>query len=353
MGENWFEEIEIARSDMMCQDAIYRPTAFWDAASSQIVRELKEVGIHRFRSLPSALGFFVPTYGSPGNSFPAELVTRLSSSLKEAAPDAAKARLGLDQFLSGEFSALADYRVLLGSDIQDVAPNLSVFSESTAGHPVEQFEFESRRFSRSSLNYLLGLNFLKKHLRGSEGIRSVLEVGGGFGTLGEILFQSGVDNLRYIDIDIPPTSYVAQWYMQSVAGKSNVSTYVETKDSDVLLINNLKPLSSLCSWQIERLIGSVDLFVNFISFQEMEPPVVENYLSHVDRLEARWVLLRNMREGKQVRSENNRVGVQTPIRADDYISMLGGYELVGRNVCPFGFRTVDGFHSELFLFRRK
>jgi hypothetical protein len=109
----------------------------------------------------------------------------------------------------------------------------------------------------------------------------------------------------------------------------------------------------LCAWQIEKLRGSVDLFVNFISFQEMEPRIVGNYLSQVARLGARWVLLRNMREGKQKRVQMHLPGVETPILGEDYLDMLPSYELVERNVHPFGFRTVDGYHSELLLLRKK
>ena len=118
-----------------------------------------------------------------------------------------------------------------------------------------------------------------------------------------------------------------------------------------MIFSDLKNASVLCSWQIEQLQGEVDLFVNFISFQEMEPDVVANYLNQVDRLKSRWVLLRNMREGKQIQKDGH-VGVKTPIRSDDYVQMLPNYQLVARNVHPFGYETVDGFHSELQLFKR-
>ena len=85
----------------------------------------------------------------------------------------------------------------------------------------------------------------------------------------------------------------------------------------------------------------------------MEPHIVKNYFDHVKRLSSRWILLRNMREGKQVRKNNSSVGVETPILSDDYLTMLPEYELVEKNVIPFGFKTVDDFHSELMLLRRK
>ena len=193
--------------------------------------------------------------------------------------------------------------------------------------------------------------FLKRHLDGFVP-RTVLEIGGGFGTLGAVLFSAGIDELRYIDIDIPPTSFVAQYYLGEVLGKEQVATYVQTAEKASIEISSLPQASVLCSWQIERLRGAVDLFVNFISFQEMEPQIVENYLSHVSRLETRWVLLRNLREGKNVR-KNGGVGVEKPILSDDYLTMLPGYELVDRNVHPFGYKTVDGYHSELLLLRRR
>jgi putative sugar O-methyltransferase len=347
-----YPELQLARQDMLAQSELYRPTAFWDQASRMIEDELRSHGVERFRSLPSALGFFVPTYGTPGNSFTGEQAAGLQAWLKEGFGPAVKPQLALGQFLSGESAALADYRVLLAADQPQRLPSLHRFSETSYGQPVEQFEFEGRRFSRSSLNYLLGLALLKKHL-GEQTLGTVLEIGGGFGTLGEILASSGVDGQRYIDIDIPPTSFVAQSYLTHVLGASNVAGYSQTRDLPAIDIRALPQASVLCSWQIERLRGTVDLFVNFISFQEMEPAVVANYLEQVTRLKARWVLLRNMREGKQIRTGPGSVGVETPIRSDDYLAMLPGYELAERNVLPFGYRTVDGFHSELLLLRCK
>ena len=180
----------------------------------------------------------------------------------------------------------------------------------------------------------------------------MLEIGGGFGTLGEILSQSDIPNIRYIDIDIPPTQFVAERYLAEVLGESQVASYTSTATRESIAIDTLPMASVLCSWQIERLQGQVDLFVNFISFQEMEPPVVDNYLKHVRRLGARWVLLRNMREGKQQKTAHNS-GVEVPIKRDDYLNMLPDYELIEANVHPFGYQTVDGFHSELLLLKRR
>ena len=329
---------------------LYQPTSFWKIAISRIVQDLEQYGIERFREIPSALAFFVPNYGVPANGLTEEQVASVFSQLKSSYPGSTKAALFLNQAVSGKAAALSDYRVLQASEYGSHLPYLLGFSESLIGKPVEQWQWDGHRYSRSALNYLLGLSFLKKHLAG-EVPRKLLEIGGGFGTLGEIWSQSGISDWQYIDIDIPPTQFVADYYLRQVLGDDRVSGFDDIAANAAVDLGSLKQASVLCSWQIEQLQGEIDLFVNFISFQEMEPDVVQNYLHHVDRLKTRWVLMRNMREGKQLQRAGH-VGVTTPIRTEDYPDMLPNYRLIARNVQPFGFETVDGFHSELQLFQR-
>jgi putative sugar O-methyltransferase len=346
-----YPELRMAREDMLLQAEHYQPSKFWSEASSTIVDEISKNGVNNFRSLPTALDFFVPTYGSPGGGFSREQVEELLQYFSNTWPKERKPKLALEKFTSGHFSALSDYRVLKASDDLNKVPYLHHFSECKVGNPVEQFELEGRIFSRSSLNYLLGLAMLKKYLN-EDVPRTVLEIGGGFGTLGEVLGSSGISDFQYIDVDIPPTSFIAQHYLSQIFGNSNVFSYSQSAKFEVIEIKELPRITVLCSWQIERLVGQIDLFVNFISFQEMEPHIVKNYLDHVTRLGAKWILLRNMKEGKNV-SKGKDLGVIKPILGDDYLTMLPDYNLIARNVIPFGFETVDNFNSELILLKKK
>lgn len=346
------KELFEARREMDLQNKLYRPTSFWSNASDKMVEDFEKNGIENFRALPMPLSYFVPTYGAPGGGFTKDDIDQVTTHYTKNVSGNSKQQESLKQFFSGYNSALADYRVLLAGDDICAKPFLDKFSESEIGNPIEQFEFSGRKFSRSSLNYLLGLSFLKQHLDGDIP-KTVLEIGGGFGTLGEILYSSEIEDIRYIDIDIPPTSFAAQYYLSKTFGDVNVTTFKSTNGLDEINICDLPKLSVLCSWQIEKLQGEVDLFVNFISFQEMEPHVVENYFEHVKRLRSKWILLRNMREGKQIKTSNNSVGVEVPILDEDYEKMLPEYNLVAKNVFPYGFQTVDGYHSELYLFKRK
>lgn len=327
----------------------YAPTPFWAAATEKLLPALAADRIGDFRREAGPLSFFVPTFGYPANG-----LTLQQTEAMDAIADAATAKQAalLKNWVSGKAHAEADFRVFAASPANQ---HLGAFSESAIGNPAEQFSFDERQYSRSALNYLLGLCFLSRHTD-IAAITTVLEIGGGFGTLGEILSQtSGGGEFRYVDLDIPPTCLFAEHYLKHACPEhfgGAVEDYVS--GDDPIEIDALSPLSVLPNWAIERLSGSIDLFVNFISFQEMEPHVVQNYLDHVDRLAPKWILLRNLREGKQRRSASNLVGVDEPVLSEFYLEALSKtYDCVDADAQVFGYTTSDNFHSELLVFRRR
>ena len=254
--------------------------------------------------------------------------------------------------IDGKNEAFSDFRAFKAGDNILKKPYLHKFSENNFGNPLEKFKFGNKIYSKSSLNYLLGLTLLKQNSKNFIP-NTVLEIGGGYGVLGEILKYSGIKKFKYINIDLPPLSYVTENYLKKSYGSKNVSGYLDTRKLKKININNLKRGSSLCSWQIEKLRGKIDLFVNFISFQEMEPHVVKNYLLKVLKLNPKYILLRNMREGKQIKKKN-KIGVKNPVKFNHYHMFLKKkYELINMNVVPFGFKTYDNFHSELLIFKKK
>lgn len=348
-SEQAIRELKLMIDDQASAGEQYQPTVFWSGACQRILDELEKYGFESFRCAPTPKSFFVPTYGSPGNSIPSDWIESTLADAVEQFGESSKPVLTLKQMLSGESWANADFRCYLSGNDPETSPHLEKVSESKTGNPEERFEFEGRFFSRSLLNYLNGLVFLKQNVDTSS-IRSVLEVGGGFGTLGEILHADRAD-YSYVDVDIPPTAAVSAYYLSNLPGNC-VHSYSETRESNEISVPVAGEQIVLCPWQLERMKGKIDLFVNFISFQEMEPEVVANYLSEAKRLGTEFILLRNLREGKAPLSKDPVHGVKSPITSEDYIGFLPEFELVARSVFPFGYRTVDGFHSELLLFRR-
>ena len=304
-------------------------------------------GINNFKRNNLANSFFIPLY-----SFNKSVKTlTIKSFLKKNKIFSNKTLNYSLNLHSGKLHAFSDYRVFKSANNDNKYPLLNDFSETKVGNPIEQFNFENKKFSRSSLNYLLGLVFLKTNV--SNFIpKTTLEIGGGYGALGEILSFSKINNLKYINVDLPVQAFLTEKYFLKIFGSSRVTRYVETRDKNNLKIANFKNFTSLVTWQIENLKGKIDLFINFISFQEMEPNIVKNYLNKIIKLKPKYVLLRNLKEGKQLKKKN-RLGVEKATKSNNYINYLKNkYKLINKNTIPFGYKTFDNFNSEILLFKK-
>jgi len=340
-------------NDMQNQDELYKPTSFWEYGSKLLIDEIEQYDIKDFRSLRITRSFFVPGYSAADYLINKNKYDPTIDKFDKIVQDK-RFVIRLQRVFNGYASAFCDFRVLKSSNI-DKKPYLNKISESTVGNPIEQHTFENRNFSRSFFNYALGLSFLKKTVDISN-INTVMEIGGGFGTLGEILLGDDRNNIFYINADIPPVGFVSSYYLQEVFGKNNIACYDTTKDLETIDIDKFKQTYkalNLCSWQIEKLQGQIDLFVNFISFQEMEPDVVQNYCNHIDRLKPKYILLRNILEGKRKQSKDFQAGVKEPILGNDYDKFLPNYELIATDSAIYGFITEDNFHSQLRIYKRK
>ena len=290
----------------------------------------------------------MPTFGPPSNGFSDEEVDKILQSNKKFLNQ--KQILHLKKSLLGTYHAIANYSVFKASTSKANRLGIKNFSESRVGNPKEQITIESKFYSRSALNYLLGLSFFEEIVPDFVP-NTILEIGGGFGTLAEILAQTDLD-YRYIDLDIPPMFLIAEDYLRACLQTDALFFKREIRDKSMINIKNLPKYSFLPNWEIENLVGEIDLFVNFISFQEMEPQIVKNYAEKVTGLDAKYLMLRNLKEGKQV-IKKETIGVKCPIKSSDYVSYFSSYKLIAKNLIPYGFETADGFNSEILLFEKK
>lgn len=323
------------------------PTKFWSVAYSKMQTEDWTQNIESFRRNKNILNFFEPTFRLEGLhffnralEFKEQMLTSCHSS---------KGASLMEQLFEGYHLALASYSSYVAGDIPDKKPLLHECFDSGIGQPIQLINFEGRNFSRAMLNYMNALVFLKRNIDDTSCIKNILEIGGGFGSLGEILYKDTANSYNYIDIDILPTVVASSYYLSKIYSEnfSNCLTFDDDDFIDYDKMNNQAYV--LGNWQISRIKGSVDLFVNLISFQEMEPSVVRMYIEHIARLNTKYVLIRNIMEGK------NPAKVLEPIKSSDYDIWFEehGYCLKASNVIPYGFKTADGFHSELKIYYKK
>jgi putative sugar O-methyltransferase len=333
--------------DMKSAPDAFRPTNFWSGGVPQLVADLNDDGFSAFRTLPSALSYFVPAYGEKFYLLNQDRIERLLGRLgKRRAASVTKA-------VSKSERALADYRLFLATTTNS-ALNLTSICESDAGGG-ERFEIRGKSFSRSMLNYLRALTLLERSVSVDD-TQAWLEIGGGYGTLGEIVLK-GRDDTFYVDVDIPPVAAVSTWYLKQVFGADAVLDYSKSREMESVDIDALRSRYRaivLCPWQLPRVKGQVDVFANFMSFQEMEPDVVGNYIRLVQPLTRQYALMRNSAAGKKVAKQEGEHGVLDRVTTDFATTAFDAFESVARDSFLHGDESPNGkFRSEVNVLRRR
>jgi putative sugar O-methyltransferase len=354
----WDKAVSEQIEALVNSPTMYKPTLFWEPLKIRILNDIKEYGIENFKAFSSSLAAFVGRYGPPANGFSEASIDEVCEVAKRGGLSGNNLKM-LQSFISGRMSAIADYRVLRAGIIGNQTNRwleLEEFSESDCGGLKEQFEFDSKVHSRNSLNYMLMLQFFQRIVGQNVAPKSVVEVGGGWGVLGEIIgkcSKQAPHRTRYIDFDIPPVSTIAEYYLQKVFGKDRCCVFSDLDESE-FFVDDLPEFTVQPAWRIENLTGEVDMFVNSISFQEMEPEIIRNYLGHARRLNARYLLLRNIREGKKTKRQDpcSEFVVSEPVTTEFYVRECKQlrYKAISQNVIPYGRKTADGFHSEISIF---
>jgi putative sugar O-methyltransferase len=303
-------------------EPIYRPTTFWSSGVQALADDMERLGLERFKSWPSAGWWFYPRYGN-GLSKPA--LDAALAAVERVQPGLSAS--SLRTALTGTHQARRDFdAVRLTWDHSRWPFDLEGLGESLAGSPPEAIRFEKSStvsLTRPYLNYLLILAGLSRHVEAPP--RRFLELGGGFGVLGEIVLSRDPDAV-YVDLDIPPLLTVASFYLDTLFG-DRVTTYEELGASGGL---DVAGSACLPSWRVRDVAGPFDVFVNSFSFQEMEPEVLERYVEDIAALGVEWIVSLNSRAGKPRKDGEHAVGVLEPVTSAAIVRTFEsrGYRLV-------------------------
>jgi putative sugar O-methyltransferase len=323
---DWSRLTERTLAELKTCKPVYRPTNFWSPGLVQLLRDMETAGLENFKTWPNAHTWFYSRYG---NGFGNASIAATYKAAAKANPWANQP--WVTSALNGSLEARRDY------DVAGVCWNherwpvdLRSFGESPVGTPPQAYQLSGIggvRFGRPYLNYLILLAALSNHVDAPP--KSFLEVGGGFGVLGEIVLARD-PGARYVDIDIPPLLTVASYYLTELFGTDRVRSY----DSTVAPSGPIEVPGSgvFPSWRIEDVQGDFDVFVNSFSFQEMELDVVDNYIGVVCDKGVKYAVSLNSRQGTYKAQKTGEWGSLEPVKSADIIGMFEkrGYTLVGQ-----------------------
>lgn len=281
---------------------VYRPTNFWDFGLDKILHDLDTLGLEKFKTWPTSGVWFYPRYGSG---------------------------------LTGVFEARRDFDVAgVRWNHERWPANLDDFGESPVGTPPQAYQLsqtEGVTFGRPYLNYLIVMAALSNHVDTPP--KSFLEIGGGFGVLGEIVLSRDPE-ARYVDIDIPPLVTVSSYYLTELFGRDRVQVYDDSIAATGPI--EVKRSAVVPSWRIEDVEGDFDVFVNSFSFQEMEPEVVDNYIETVCAKGVTYAVSLNSEQGTAKAAKAGEWGSLEPVRSAAIINGFEkrGYTLIGQYGAP-------------------
>jgi len=323
----WREMLKLSLTELSSADRLYVPTAFWQPGVRALMADMEAKGLDTFKSWPSSHFFFYQLFAPV---FTNAMVTSVMPLLRAANPKAPER--WLNSHLVGASEANRDMDVALAQLDADALPlQIDSFGESAIGRPPQRYHLfgpDGPTYGRPYLNYLKLITAASRYI--DHPVDSVLEIGAGFGALGEVLISSMPD-VQYVDIDIPPLSVVAHYYLSQCFPDRQLLSSLDIRSGSNVTLSPGGPSACLSAWDLPAVTGNADLFVNAFSFQEMEPHVVRNYAEQIARLNTRTVVSVNTRAGKPIKGDA-AIGVVEQVTTSSIITTFEqlGYELVGR-----------------------
>jgi len=277
--------------DQQEQNNVYQPTKKWRNYSQRIAHAIKSDGITNFRS-----NYAISKGYGDSELFDPSILLR-SGSLKQRVAY----QFVNNQFIKNKIIGL--YLNLIRSHYKERGFYQQYYYSTEYGNWLigflDQFndlpdtligdcrEFVDIKGIRISIKYIRTLmriyNF-SKHIDFTK-IKSVFEIGGGFGANAHLLLHLYPNIKKYLYLDIPPVLYVATQYLKHFY-TSQVVDYLATRNSRELSFkhNEDREILSVCPWQIENIENSIELFWSGSTMQDLDMDILNNYAKHIKKL---------------------------------------------------------------------
>lgn len=309
---------------------VFKPTSFWRPGVKMLINDIKNGDFTKFKEWRSSLSYFYPSYGQGYTIKDVDKIwdTVCALQLRTAS------RPWLNQQLLGAAQAHRDLDVAMARWNQARWPfDFEQSGESNFGgasRTYALFGVDKPRYSKAVLHYMMALSELSNHVDAPP--RHFLELGAGYGSLGEIVLTRDTD-ATFTDVDIPPTLLIAANYIAELIGEAQIRRgWLETNANSRARAEFVPP------WNFPKLEKKFDVFVNTYSFHEMEPHVVENYINIIARIRPKFVVSLNSHAGKarNPAEDASEFAVAQQV-ASPFIEekfRLAGYELLSRRRRP-------------------
>jgi putative sugar O-methyltransferase len=331
--------LESMLNDLKQAPRLYQPTNYWEVYEKEFLHELRTLGLIDFRRRKnSILSRFGATDLTEKRFFDFK---NKESNIRffRKFPGGLKILALLDTLINRMLYYLPffnlikkciDFRYTAQTGARFNAGSITGINASLAGNPESIIRIRGKNYTPGILYYYLRYVYCSGFIHFND-IRLIVELGSGSGKQAEVIMKLHPD-LIYIIFDIPPQLYVCQQYLKKVFPDSVVGYEVTRKYKS---FHELKKgmIYIAGTWKFPYITDlDIDLFWNAASFQEMEPDVVENYLSFVKK-KSRYIYLQEQMAGKETAAKSGERGVLKPVTIEDYKKNLSDYILADMSPC--------------------
>jgi putative sugar O-methyltransferase len=321
---NYHELLAQRLAELESAPDLYRPTQFWGHGVRRLLSDIDKFGFESFKAWPEASYWFYPKFAYGRRARMAE------TWLARVAPEREqKLFRKLPEKATGRLGGIRDFDVLRTVWNQDVWPTDFNISEQQCGQPKYLPSFSGAggpRMNKALMNYLLCLAALSQHT--DRPLKHFLELGGGFGALGEAAFALDQD-ASYYNYDLPPLSVVAEYYL------------------DTAFSHRKHQVRS--TWELPDHQEQADVFFNTYSFQEMEPHVVDNYVNVISGIRPEFIVSMNSTNGKRRAKSEKHVGVVNPVSSASIEARFADH---GYKICAAYKDPIQRGAGTLLIMRR-
>lgn len=263
----------------------YNPGPYWKDKTKTAIKDLKKFGLGKFRGSESMIGMSFADNVVLDSTLAYTGFKRLIAYFIKIFP--LKYIFQSQVRITRQF--FENYRISTRDYFQSSERVKHLLSKykmpfSLLGSCLAKVEINNEEIAIHYLNLLEQHDNLSKIIN-FKSIKSVFEIGGGFGCNIHLLLSNYSNIKKVIYLDIAPNLYVGTQYLKSFYGES-VIDYSKSKNLGEIKFKNNDELEIYCILpaQIEKLKTEIDFFTNSHSFVEMPRFIVKNYIQKIQSL---------------------------------------------------------------------
>ncbi|MFX0198937.1 MAG: putative sugar O-methyltransferase [Candidatus Hodarchaeota archaeon] len=356
-ANNNSEELELMLEDMRKSDKVYQPSSYWQNYHDKSMEYISSFGIENFRSSKYSQWSSFGAVDDPLSFYARRVVNKIRRmNLKSIFRRWINTSFGFSRLSEDSLELLEKLLNAHKRDLQtllqicfeyllsiDNLKLLNTISDSCIGNPDLFLEYEGKKYTLRFLRYYRDFLYISRFVD-FKNVSRVIEIGGGYGGMAEVIMKCH-PHIQYINLDIPPQSYIAQQYLRSVFGDDRTCSYNQLRKCDEIDLDKLENIRFvvLCPWQFNKLKGDCELLISVASFQEMEPDIVRNYARISQKLVKKWIYIKAAPGREDWRS----------VKRQHYLDYFDQFELIDNasaDTLPYLAKYVE---IENLMFKRK